>query len=80
MEASGEGRSLDTFRPSPNRLPEGQGFIDAMVFLYIVGAIAIIQGIVSLIDGIRSARHIRTFRPTANRRDQAVTVFRGELA
>src|SRR5436190_15370669 len=43
-----------------------------MVILYIIGAIAIIQGVVSLIDGIRSARHIRTFRPTANGRDWVV--------
>jgi ceramide glucosyltransferase len=43
-----------------------------MVLLYIIGAIAIIQGILSLIDGLRSARHIRTFRPRASRRDWVV--------
>ena len=43
-----------------------------MVILYIVGAIAIIQSIVSLLDGIRAARHLRTFRPRANRHDWVV--------
>ena len=45
-----------------------------MVFLYILGAIALIQGILSLRDGISAARHIQTFRPkrTAN---PSVVVF-----
>ena len=45
-----------------------------MVVLYIIGAIAIIQGIVSLKDGIRACRHIRTFRFRAKRHD-SVLVF-----
>jgi ceramide glucosyltransferase len=43
-----------------------------MIVLYIIGAIAILQGILSLSDGIRSCRHIRTFRPRATRRDSVV--------
>jgi cellulose synthase/poly-beta-1,6-N-acetylglucosamine synthase-like glycosyltransferase len=36
----------------------------------ILAAIAILQGVVTLIDGLRAARHVRTFRPrrTANER------------
>jgi ceramide glucosyltransferase len=43
-----------------------------MLLLYIIGAIAIIQGIVSLRDGFRAARHMRTFRPKAIRHDSVV--------
>jgi ceramide glucosyltransferase len=43
-----------------------------MTLLYILSAIAIIQGIVSLRDGIRSTHHIRTFRPRAARLDRVV--------
>jgi ceramide glucosyltransferase len=43
-----------------------------MVLLYIIGVIAIIQGIVSLKDGIRACRHIRSFRPRAHRQDSVV--------
>jgi len=31
--------------------------------LYILAAIAIVQAVITLLDGIRSARHMRTFRP-----------------
>jgi hypothetical protein len=37
-----------------------------MTFLYIVGVLALLQGLVSLIDGLRSTRHIRQFRPRPN--------------
>lgn len=43
-----------------------------MVILYIIGAIAIIQGIVSLRDGFRASRYMRTFRPTVARHDWVV--------
>src|SRR5688572_24504628 len=43
-----------------------------MIALYIIFAMALLQGIISLIDGIRSARHIRTFRPGSNRRPEVV--------
>jgi cellulose synthase/poly-beta-1,6-N-acetylglucosamine synthase-like glycosyltransferase len=43
-----------------------------MVLLYIIGGIAIIQGVLSLVEGIRSCRYIRTFRPRANRQDSVV--------
>ena len=39
---------------------------------YIVAAIAILQGILTLIDGIRSARHMRTFRPRRTSRERVV--------
>lgn len=45
-----------------------------MVLLYIIGAIAFIQGVLSLVDGVRACRHIRTFRPRAKRHD-SVLVF-----
>jgi len=34
-----------------------------LTIYYVLSALAILQGIFGLIDGIRSARHIRTFRP-----------------
>ena len=43
-----------------------------MVLLYILGAIAIIQGIVSLQDGIRASKYMRTFRPRATRHDWVI--------
>ena len=45
-----------------------------MALLYIIGAIAIVQGILSLIEGVRACRHIRTFRPRTTRQD-SVLVF-----
>jgi len=41
---------------------------------YILATIAILQGILTLVDGIRSARHMRTFRPRRVTREK-VTVF-----
>src|SRR5438477_11917519 len=41
---------------------------------YILGTIAILQGIFTLLDGIRAARHMRTFRPRRVRSER-VTVF-----
>jgi ceramide glucosyltransferase len=45
-----------------------------MIFIYIFATAAILQGVITLIDGIRAARHMRTFRP---RRDahERVAVF-----
>src|SRR5688572_22810840 len=40
--------------------------------IYILAAIAILQGILTLLDGVRSARHMKTFRPTGDRRDRVV--------
>lgn len=40
--------------------------------LYIVAALAVLQGIIALIDGYRAARHVRTFRPGRARRERAV--------
>ena len=37
-----------------------------MIFYYILSGLAIFLGIFGLLDGIRSARHIRTFRPKAD--------------
>src|SRR5438128_8463962 len=42
--------------------------------VYILAAIAILQGILTLIDGIRAARHMRTFRPRRARRER-IAVF-----
>jgi ceramide glucosyltransferase len=42
--------------------------------IYVLAAIAIFQGLLTMIDGIRTARHMRTFRPRRNRRER-VSVF-----
>jgi ceramide glucosyltransferase len=34
-----------------------------MIWAYLLGGIAILQGLFTLLDGIRAARHMRTFRP-----------------
>jgi ceramide glucosyltransferase len=39
---------------------------------YILAAIALLQGVLTLIDGIRSARHMRTFRPRRTTRERVV--------
>jgi ceramide glucosyltransferase len=43
--------------------------------IYILGVIAIFQGILTLLDGIRAARHVRTFRPRSGGRTRRVLVF-----
>lgn len=42
--------------------------------MFLLGIIAILQGILSLLDGFRSAKHIKTFRPRKNTTDR-VLVF-----
>src|SRR5262245_48099104 len=42
--------------------------------MYILAAIAILQGIITLLDGIRTSRHIRTFRPRRTTQER-VLVF-----
>src|SRR4030095_3259130 len=39
-----------------------------------MGAIAIIQGVLSVVEGARACQHIRTYRPKAHRND-SVLVF-----
>ena len=39
---------------------------------YILGAIAILQGILTLLDGIRAARHMRSFRPRRVSRERVI--------
>src|SRR5262245_38851955 len=41
---------------------------------YFISTIAILQGILGLIDGVRSARHIRTFRPRSVWRPRVVVI------
>lgn len=43
--------------------------------MYILAIIAILQGILTLVDGIRSARHLRTYRPGRASGDRRVLVF-----
>src|SRR5213593_689615 len=43
-----------------------------MIFFYILGAIAIIQGLITLIDGFWVARHMQNFRPRNMRRDRVI--------
>ena len=42
--------------------------------MYFLAAIAILQGILTLLDGMRAARHMRTFRPRRFSRER-VAVF-----
>jgi cellulose synthase/poly-beta-1,6-N-acetylglucosamine synthase-like glycosyltransferase len=49
--------------------------VSSMFAMYILAAIAILQGILTLLDGIRSARHMRTYRPKPGGRSENVTVF-----
>jgi cellulose synthase/poly-beta-1,6-N-acetylglucosamine synthase-like glycosyltransferase len=43
-----------------------------MIFLYIICGIAVIQGVISLIQGIQSVRHIRAYRPRSPWRPRVV--------
>jgi ceramide glucosyltransferase len=43
-----------------------------MTLLYVICGLAVIQGVVSLIQGVRSVRHIRTYRPESNWRPRVV--------
>jgi ceramide glucosyltransferase len=43
-----------------------------MTVLYVLCALALLQGVVSLIQGIRSVRHIRTYRPRSDWRPRVV--------
>lgn len=43
--------------------------------MYIVAIIAILQGILTLLDGIRSARHMRTYRPLTGESKNKVAIF-----
>jgi ceramide glucosyltransferase len=42
--------------------------------IYLLAGLAILQGLLTLIDGIRAARHMRTFRPRRERRDR-IAIF-----
>src|SRR5438552_18429071 len=43
--------------------------------LYVLGALAIVQGLLTFLDGIRSARHMRTFRPKPHGNRDRIAVF-----
>lgn len=43
--------------------------------MYVLAVIAILQGILTLLDGIRAARHMRTYRPGPATRHDRVVVF-----
>ena len=43
-----------------------------MVALYVICVLALIQGVVSLLQGVRAVRHIRTYRPRSNWRPRVV--------
>jgi cellulose synthase/poly-beta-1,6-N-acetylglucosamine synthase-like glycosyltransferase len=43
--------------------------------MYILAVIAILQGIVTLLDGLRAARHMRTYRPAGGTQSNRVVVF-----
>jgi len=43
--------------------------------IYFLAAVAILQGLLTLIDGIRSGRHMRTFRPRPRKAGDRIAVF-----
>jgi cellulose synthase/poly-beta-1,6-N-acetylglucosamine synthase-like glycosyltransferase len=43
--------------------------------MYILAVIAILQGVVTLLDGLRAARHMRTYRPASRTLNDRVVVF-----
>src|SRR5262245_62097769 len=43
-----------------------------MILIYILGIVALLQGIVTLVDGMRAARYMRTFRPRRMTRERVV--------
>ena len=43
--------------------------------MYVLAVIAILQGILTLLDGIRAARHMRMYRPAPATRHDRVVVF-----
>src|SRR5438132_12399098 len=43
--------------------------------LYVLGALAILQGLLTFLDGIRAARHMRTFRPKPRGNRDRIAVF-----
>jgi ceramide glucosyltransferase len=43
--------------------------------IYFLATVAILQGLLTLIDGIRSARHMRTFRPLPRKSSDRISVF-----
>jgi len=45
-----------------------------LTIYYVLSVLAILQGIVGLLDGIRSARHIRTFRPKSPWRPRVLVI------
>jgi ceramide glucosyltransferase len=45
-----------------------------MIWIYILAGIGILQGIITLVDGVRSARYMRTFRPR-RRSNERVVIF-----
>lgn len=45
-----------------------------MVLLFLVAILAVLQGVFSILDGLKAARHLRNFRPVSNRRPR-VAVF-----
>src|SRR5678816_1784576 len=52
--------------------PVGRG--NHFVMLIVLSILAITLGIVGLLDGIRSARHIRTYRPTSTWRPRVLVI------
>jgi len=43
-----------------------------MIVVYILAGIAILQGIITLVDGIRAARHMRSFRPRRASKERVI--------
>src|ERR1041385_9396908 len=43
--------------------------------IYFLATVAILQGLLTLIDGIRAARHMRTFRPPPRKTPDRLVVF-----
>src|SRR5262249_5428459 len=48
--------------------------VELISLLYILGVLAVIQGLVTLLDGRRAVQHLRTFRPRSSRRPEVVVL------
>jgi ceramide glucosyltransferase len=70
MEAKNTGQAKKL--PSWNRRGV---FAQIFNMTYVLAIIAILQGVLTLLDGIRSARHMRTYRPPNGEKKARVAVF-----
>jgi len=62
------------FEGESRRRRQGVKLFHDMTFFFLIAALAIVQGLASLLDGVRAAGHIRSFRPRSARRPRVVVL------